>query len=68
MHELDSPGYKRVEGDNLETIMDIIERQQEYLNKECLPITNVCVALDGSEKILEKSSKLPVRNIMPKLH
>ena len=68
MHELDSPVYKRVEGDNLETIMDIIERQQEYLNKECLPITNVCVALDGSEKIREKSSKLPVRNIMPKLH
>ena len=33
MQELDSPGYKRVEGDNLETIMDdIIEQQQEYLN------------------------------------
>ena len=71
MQELDSPGYTRVEGDNLETIMDnIIERQQEYLNKECLPIPNVCVALliDGLEKILEKSSKVLVRYLMPKLH
>ena len=60
---------KGVEGDNLETRMDnIIERQQEYLYTECLPIPNVCVALDGSEKILEKSSKLPVRYLMPKLH
>ena len=69
MQELDSPGYKRVEGDNLETIMDnIIERQQKYLNKECLPIPNVCVALNGSEKILEQSTKLPVRYLMPNLH
>ena len=30
------------------------QRQQEYLSKECLPIPIVCVALDGSEKILEK--------------
>ena len=58
-----------MEGVNLETITDnIIERQEEYLNKKCLLIPNVCVALDGSEKILEKSSKLPVRYLMPKLH
>ena len=34
MQELDDPGYKRVERDSLETTMDnVIERQQEYLNK-----------------------------------
>ena len=69
MQELDTPGYKRVEGDNLETIMDnIIERQQEYLDKECLPTPNACVVLYGSDKILKKSNKLPVRYLMPKLH
>ena len=33
-----------------------------------MPIQNVCVALDGSENILQKPSKLPVRYLMPKLH
>ena len=70
--EMESPGYSRVEGEDLVSIKSVIvKRQWNFLRQEFLPIPQIrSKRSDGNplQIVLAPTDRLPVRYITVKLH